>query len=221
MKDIAGAKGLTVKRCKFENIGTAVHSDWSGSSGFYIADNDMLGREDRSTPCSPGMASSRGWIGPDFAERGKLKSFYAVSIYGQGHVMAYNRVRGFHDGLDHATYGMPDDYPNTPRDRLPVAIDIYNNDVSVVHDNCFETDGAVRNIRVLRNRCFNAVLGAMSPQPDLRRAGLFHSQRGLQRVVGAGEDSRRALRHLLPQQHLRRRVQAAHARCRTCTCATT
>ena len=31
MKDIAGAKGLTVKRMKFENIGTAVHSDWSGS----------------------------------------------------------------------------------------------------------------------------------------------------------------------------------------------
>ena len=94
-----------------------------------------------------------------------MKSFYAVSIYGQGHIMAYNRVRGFHDGLDHATYGMPDDYPNTPRDRLPVAIDIYNNDVSVVHDNCFETDGSVRNIRVMRNRCFNAVLGAMSPQP--------------------------------------------------------
>ena len=34
-----------------------------------------------------------------------------------------------------------------------------------MHDNCFETDGSVRNIRVLRNRCFNAVLGAMSPQP--------------------------------------------------------
>jgi hypothetical protein len=37
----------------------------------------------------------------------------------------------------------------------------------VVHDNCFETDGAVRNIRVLRNLCFNAPLGAMSPQPVL------------------------------------------------------
>jgi hypothetical protein len=88
-----------------------------------------------------------------------------VSIYGQGHIMAFNRVRGFHDALDHATYGMPDNYPNTPPDRLPTAIDIYNNDVSVMHDNCFETDGSVRNVRVLRNRCFNAVLGAMSPQP--------------------------------------------------------
>jgi hypothetical protein len=164
MKNIAGAKGLTVKRMKFENLGTAVHSDWSGSSGFYIADNDMLGREN--------LTYNFTWYGikpwtdrPDFAEKAKMKSFYAVSIYGQGHIMAYNRVRGFHDGLDHVTYGMPDDYPNTPPDRLPVAIDIYNNDVSVVHDNCFETDGSVRNVRVLRNRCFNAVLGAMSPQP--------------------------------------------------------
>jgi hypothetical protein len=63
------------------------------------------------------------------------------------------------------TYGMPDDWPNTPRDRRPVAIDIYNNDISVMHDNCIETDGAMHNIRVLRNRCFNAALGAMSPQP--------------------------------------------------------
>ena len=164
MKGIAGAKGLTVKRMKFQNIGTAVHSDWSGSSGFYIADNDMLGRESLDYVFT--WYGVKPWVDrPDFAERGKMKSFYAVSIYGQGHIMAYNRVRGFHDGLDHATYGMPDDYPNTPPDRLPTAIDIYNNDVDVVHDNCFETDGSVRNVRVMRNRCFNSVLGAMSPQP--------------------------------------------------------
>jgi hypothetical protein len=166
MKDIAGAKGISVKHSRFENIGTAVHSDWSGSSGYYIADNEMIGREDLNAVFT--WYGIKPWIDrPDFEARGKLKSFYAVSIYGQGHILAYNRVRGFHDGLDHATYGMPDGYPDTPRDRLPVAIDIYNNDVSVVHDNCFEADGSVRNIRVMRNRCFNAPLGAMSPQPVL------------------------------------------------------
>ena len=164
MKAIAGAKGLTVKRCRFEQIGTAVHSDWGGSAGFYIADNDMLGRESLDYVFT--WYGIKPWVDmPDFETRGNMKSFYAVSIYGAGHVMAYNRVRGFHDGLDHATYGMPDHSPNTPRDRLPVAIDIYNNDISVMHDNCIESDGAVRNIRVFRNRCFNAVLGAMSPQP--------------------------------------------------------
>jgi hypothetical protein len=172
MKGIAGTKGLTVKYSRFENIGTAVHSDWSGSSGFYIADNDMLGREDLNYVFT--WYAIKPWSDrPDFAERAKMKSFYAVSVYGQGHVFAYNRVRGFHDGIDHATYGMPDNYPDTPPDRLPVAIDFYNNDVSVVHDNCFEADGSVRNVRVMRNRCFNAPLGAMSPQPVLGGPAYF------------------------------------------------
>jgi hypothetical protein len=94
-----------------------------------------------------------------------MKSYYAVSIYGSGHVVAYNRVTNFHDGIDHATYGMPDGYPNTPRDRMPVSNDFYGNDVSNMHDNCFETDGGMHNMRVFRNRCFNAAVGAMSPQP--------------------------------------------------------
>lgn len=166
MKHIAGAKGITVEHCRFENIGTAIHSDWSGSSDFYIADNDMLGREPLDHVFT--WFAIEPWSSfPDFEERARMRSFYAVSIYGRGHVIAYNRVRGFHDGIDHATYGMPDGYPDTPADRLPVAIDIYNNDVSVVHDNCFEADGSVRNVRVMKNRCFNAPLGAMSPQPVL------------------------------------------------------
>jgi hypothetical protein len=161
-KLIAGSKGLTVKRSKFVDVGTAVHSDWSGSAGFYITDNDLLGRESLTSLFT--WYAIKPWIDfPDFAERAKMKSFYAISVYGQGHVFAWNRVRGFHDGIDHVTYGMPDDWPNTPRDRMPVSIDIY--DISVMHDNCIETDGAMHNIRVLRNRCFNAALGAMSPQP--------------------------------------------------------
>jgi len=79
--------------------------------------------------------------------------------------VAYNRVTNFHDGIDHATYGMPDGWPSTPRDRMPVSNDIYGNDVSNMHDNCFETDGGMHNMRVFRNRCFNAAVGAMSPQP--------------------------------------------------------
>lgn len=164
IKGIAGSRGLTVKRSRFSDVGTAVHSDWGGSAGFYIADNDMLGRESLDYVFT--WYAVEPWVSrPDFAEKAKMKSFYAVSLYGSGHVMAFNRVRGFHDGLDHVTYGAPEGWPDTPADRLPAAIDIYNNDVSVMHDNCFETDGAVRNIRVLRNRCFNAALGAMSPQP--------------------------------------------------------
>jgi len=74
-------------------------------------------------------------------------------------------VTNFHDGIDHATYGMPDGYPNVPRDLFFLAIDFYNNDVSNVEDNCIESDGGAHNIRILRNRCFNQGHRALSVQP--------------------------------------------------------
>jgi hypothetical protein len=163
-KGIAGAEGLTVKYSRFEDVGVGIHSDFSGSRNFYIADNVFVGRNDPDAVF--GWLNQWPWSGrPDFEEKRRLKSYYAVSIYGSGHVMAYNRVTRFHDALDHATYGMPDGYPSIPRDRMPVSIDVHNNDVSNVHDNCFEADGAMHNIRIFNNRCFNVATGGMSPQP--------------------------------------------------------
>ena len=43
---IAGAKGLTVKRCRFEDVGMGVFRNFSGSSDFYIADSSFIGRDD-------------------------------------------------------------------------------------------------------------------------------------------------------------------------------
>jgi hypothetical protein len=163
-KSIAGASGLTVKHSKFDEVGVAIHSDWSGSKNFYIADNVMNGRNDPTYLI--GWFSIPPWNTVEGQlEKQRMKSYYAVSIYGSGHVVAYNKVTNFHDGIDHATYGMPDGYPNTPRDRMPVSNDFYGNDVSNMHDNCFEADGGMHNQRIFRNRCFNAGVGAMSPQP--------------------------------------------------------
>ena len=188
MKDIAGSEGLAVKRSRFEDVGVAIHSDWSGSRNFYIADNEMIGKRE---PELMGWYNIPPWNEqPDFAQKRILDSYYAVSIYGAGHVVAYNRVSGFHDGIDHATYGMPDDYPNTPRERMPVSIDIYGNDVSNVDDNCFEADGAMHNVRVFDNRCFNAAVGAMSPQPVFggpvyfMRNVVYHSPFGPVKIQG-------------------------------------
>jgi hypothetical protein len=161
LKNIAGSRGLTVKKCRFENIGRGISTDWSGSKDFYIADNVFIGRN-RSDILM-------GWIGatwqklPGFPN--KLLSEYAVKVYGSGHVVAYNYVANFHDGIDHATYGDPDGTPNPIRDRLPVSIDFYNNDIRNVDDNCIEADGAAHNIRVFRNRCFNHAHRALSTQP--------------------------------------------------------
>jgi hypothetical protein len=80
-------------------------------------------------------------------------------------VVAYNYIAHWHDGVDIATYGTPDGTPNEIPDRVPLAIDFYNNDIFNMGDNCFETDGGARNIRVFKNRCFNSASGALSVQP--------------------------------------------------------
>ena len=99
---------MTVKHSTFDQVGVAIHSDWSGSKNFYIADNvhERPQRPDVSHRLVQHLAVERAVDG--FLEKQRMKSYYAVAIYGSGHVVAYNRVTNFHDGIDHATYGMPD-----------------------------------------------------------------------------------------------------------------
>ncbi len=161
LKNIAGSSGLTIKRCRFENVGRAIYTDWSGSRNYYIADNVMIGR---FNPNYLMGFTGRTWQNlPEFNPR--LVSEYAVKVYGSGHVVAYNAISNFHDGVDVATYGNPDGSPNPIRERLPVSIDFYGNDISNVEDNCIEADGGAHNIRVFRNRCFNHGHRALSVQP--------------------------------------------------------
>ncbi len=161
IKGIAGASGFTLKRSKVSDVGRVVQDDWSGSKDFYIADNTLIGRHDPE--------KMMGWNGalwekfPGYPEL--LASEYAIKVYGQGHVVAYNYIANWHDGVDVATYGTPDGAPNDIADRVPLAIDFYGNDILNMGDNCFETDGGARNIRVFRNRCFDSASGALSVQP--------------------------------------------------------
>jgi hypothetical protein len=171
IKGIAGSSGFTLKHCRIYDVGRAVEDDWSGSKNFYIADNVMIGRHEPS--------AMLGWTPlwakyPHFPEvlGGNRGSEYAVKVYGQGHVVAYNYVANWHDGIDVATYGNPDGTPRDGtigeiRDHVPLAIDFYNNDLYNLGDNCIETDGGARNIRVLRNRCYNSAGGALSSEPTV------------------------------------------------------
>jgi hypothetical protein len=171
-KKIAGSSGLTVKRCRFEDIGKGIYSDWGGSKNFYIADNIFIGRHDPN--------ALHGWTNlPPLTSPypyEKCLSEYAVKIVGEGHVICHNYVANFHDGIDHATYGVPDGYPPLghpeiyplkevfTEDKRFVSTDIYNNLITNVHDDCIEADGAMYNIRVLRNVCLNAAGNALSTQ---------------------------------------------------------
>ena len=112
------ASGLTIKKCRFENVGRAIYTDWAGSKDYYIADNVMIGR---FNPDYLMGFTGRTWQNlPEFNP--KLVSEYAVKVYGSGHVVAYNYIANFHDGVDVATYGDPDGSPNPIRERMPVSI---------------------------------------------------------------------------------------------------
>jgi hypothetical protein len=169
-KWVTGSSGLTVKRCRFENVGKGIHTDWSGSKNFYIADNVFIGRHDPDT--------LHRWAYP-FPSPYPVEpclSEYAVKVAGEGHVICHNYVANFHDGIDHATYGVPDGYPAyghpdvypveevLRRDRMFRSNDIYNNFITNMHDDFIEADGSMYNIRVLRNFGINAAGNGLSSQ---------------------------------------------------------
>jgi len=104
-----------------------------------------------------------------------------VKLYGPGHVVAFNYIADFHDGINVETYGNPDgsyasgpgivEGPKYPTreywDRRPVAIDFYNNYITNSHDNPIEADGSMHNIRIMRNMLINHASHAFCNQPTL------------------------------------------------------
>lgn len=157
-KDVLGAVGLTVRNCRFEDVGVGVWTEYAGSSDFYIADNLFLGREDRMRLIGWNQAGMRtAGIYPSH----QLRSFFAVKVYGPGHVIAHNAVAYFHDAICISTYGPPDADP----ERRAASIDIYNNDIHLSNDDFIESDGGTANIRVFQNRGVNAAHNGYSAQP--------------------------------------------------------
>lgn len=147
---VLGCKGLTVKRCRIEQVQYGVLAQDGRSDDFYIADNTIIGRNpsDRFNPRSGGA-----W--------GRTESGYAINLAGQGHVVCYNRAENFWDAINVFTNSLADPaYGQQSR-----AIDFYNNDLFNVTDNFIESDGGYGNIRILRNRCFNGMAAPLSIQP--------------------------------------------------------
>ena len=102
LKKIAGSSGITIKKCRIENVGRAFLSDWSGSKDFYIADNVITGRF-----AADHLMGFTGRTWQKYGDPPKLVSEYAVKVYGSGHVVAYNAISSFHDGVDVLPTGIP------------------------------------------------------------------------------------------------------------------
>jgi len=157
-KDVMGAVALTVRNCRFEDVGAGIWTESADSRDFLITDNLFLGREDQMRMIGWNQAGSRAaGIYPSH----QLRSFFAVKVYGPGHVIAHNSIAYFHDAICITTYGPPEEDP----ERQASSIDIYNNDIHLSNDDFIEADGGVHNIRVYQNRGVNAAHNGYSAQP--------------------------------------------------------
>ncbi|MDA1237000.1 MAG: hypothetical protein O3A53_19660, partial [Acidobacteria bacterium] len=176
-KDVLGAKSLTVRNSRFEDVGVGVWTENAGSSDFLITDNIFLGREDQMRVIGWNQAGSRAaGIYPSH----QLRSFFAVKVYGPGHVIAHNAIAYFHDGICISTYGPPEQ----DLDRQASSIDIYGNDIHLSNDDFIESDGGVHNIRLFQNRGVSAAHNGYSAQPMF--GGPVYFYRNLLYHVGNG-----------------------------------
>lgn len=156
-KHLAGASDLTVRNCRFENVGEGIVTEYAGSKNFLIQDNIIIGRDDRYRLY--GWAAHREGLIPYGTHL--LDSYYGIKVYGSGHVIANNSIAFFHDAIGISTYGTPE----KEQELKAVSIDIYNNDLHLMVDDFIEADGGVHNIRVMRNRGVNTAQSGISAQP--------------------------------------------------------
>ncbi|MBN2473981.1 MAG: right-handed parallel beta-helix repeat-containing protein [Pirellulales bacterium] len=127
---------LVVRRCHIHHVDygiTCTNNDNDKVAGFVISDNVIEG------PCK--WPRSRGIEDP----RG-------IQVTGAGHVVCYNRIRGFADAID-----------TFPSVRCE-AIDFHNNDIDVMTDDGIEMDYSQHNTRCFFNRLTNVFQG-ISLQP--------------------------------------------------------
>jgi len=164
LRQVTGCSGLTVKKCGFENVGIGIYTQYAGSKNFYIADNVIRGRLDPTRLVgwiTTVIDKLMGMPAPyDYAVRwqdfpgypaqksGPSGSSMGIQIYGSGHVVCYNYISNFYDGI-FTSYDIPEE------GQEPVSNDFYNNLIFNISDNALQIDDASHNFRILRNLLVN------------------------------------------------------------------
>jgi hypothetical protein len=134
--------GLIVTRCRIEDVRYGIVCTSPDATGYYIADNRIIGR-------MTGRYSISNYAAP-----------FGVSLGGRGHVACFNHIEAFHDALDTAWTRVD----SRKAGRYTAAVDFYNNDLFYHGDDFVEADAGTMNIRILRNRCYNCLAVALSNQ---------------------------------------------------------
>jgi hypothetical protein len=127
---------LVVRRCHIHRVAfgiAATRNQRDATNELFIADNTIEGPS--TWPRTRGIEDARG-----------------IQVTGTGHVVCYNRIRGFGDAID-----------TFPSPRCS-AIDFHNNDIQEMTDDGIEMDYSERNTRCFLNR-FTNVFQGISVQP--------------------------------------------------------
>jgi len=127
---------IVIRRCHIQKVDyglNAARNTEGTARDHFIADNWIEGPS--TWPRTKGIEDARG-----------------IQITGEGHVVCYNRIRGFADAID-----------TFPSPRCS-AIDFHNNELSELTDDGIEMDYSERNTRCFFNRMTNVFQG-ISMQP--------------------------------------------------------
>ncbi len=147
----SGSSYITVRRCHFKDVGY----------GYFAS-----GEQERVFICDNLIEGVESW--PRDKEARKFEN-RGIDISGTGHVICFNTIRNFRDGVD-------------VRPNYPVrAIDIHNNDISECSDDAIELDFSEQNVRAYCNRITNVSMG-ISFQPC--RGGPAYAVRNVLYNVG-------------------------------------
>jgi len=130
---VHGASNVTVRGCTFASIRRGVMGD-SGESRIVVMDCVFEGKHVWQKK-SPTKTEDR-----------------AVDLSGSGHVVCYNRISGYRDGIDTRTPGPAN------------GVDIHNNHITVCTDDAIELDFSNHNCRAYDNLIHDCQMG-ISFQP--------------------------------------------------------
>ena len=158
-KEVMGAVALTVRNCRFEDVGVGVWTENADSRDFFISDNLFLGREDQMRLIGWNQAGQRA------PRASTLRTSCEASSPSRSTVPATSSRTTRSPTFTTASASPHTDHRTRIPERRASSIDIYNNDIHLSNDDFIESDGGAHNIRVFQNRGVNAAHNGYSSQP--------------------------------------------------------
>ena len=146
-------EGLTIRNAKYAIVAHGSERLVLRRSHIHGVDFGLAATKNEKDTVNDYFISDNLFEGPSTWPRSEgIEDRRAIQVTGAGHVVAYNRFRGFGDAID-----------TMPSPRVE-AIDFHNNEIDLMTDDGIEADYSQRNVRIFENRLINVFQG-ISVQP--------------------------------------------------------